>query len=110
MEYSRRRLSVFVVAKPDVPVCAVAERLVLGASAAAQREMLARLGRLAGGRVPELGSADHVIGPVLGHRDLRLALRVRALDAVDRACERARWAAPHDLDDGLRVRAVGVDP
>src|SRR5439155_25269802 len=87
----------------------VAERLVPRSAAAAQRVVLFRCA-LAEGHAEQLYPAGDRVGPVVGHRDRRLALLVAVLDAVDRVAQRTRGAFPDRLDDLLGARAIGVDP
>src|SRR3989442_4782641 len=76
------------VAETDLPVGAVAKRLVLRSAAAAQRVMLFRCA-LAEGHAEQLDAAGDRVRPVVGHGDRRLALLVAVLDVFDRVAQRA---------------------
>src|SRR2546426_3019647 len=97
------------VAEPDLPVGAVAKRLVLRSAAAAQRVMLFRCA-LAEGHAEQLYPAGDRVGPVVGHRNRRLAFLVAVLDVLYRVAQRTRRAFLDRLDDLLGACAIGVDP
>src|SRR5947208_10011032 len=87
----------------------VAERLVPRSAAAAQRVVLFRCA-LAEGYADQLYPAGNRVGPVVGHRDRRLAFLVAVLDVLYRVAQRTRRAFLDRLDDLLGARAIGVDP
>src|SRR2546425_8541707 len=96
-------------AEPDLPVGAVAKRLVFRSAAAAQRVMLFRCA-LAEGHAEQLDAAGDRVRPVVGHRDRGLALLVAVLDVFDRVAQRTRRAFLDRLDDLFGARAIGIDP
>src|SRR3989442_14828850 len=87
----------------------VAERLVPRSAAAAQRVMLFRCA-LAERHAEQLDPAGDRVGPVVGHRDRRLALLVAVLDVLYRVAQRTRGAFLDRLDDLLGACAIGIDP
>src|SRR5207245_11217380 len=87
----------------------VAERLVPRSAAAAQRVVRFRCA-LAEGHAEQLDPAGDRVGPVVGHRDRRLAFLVAVLDVLYRVAQRTRGAFLDRLDDLLVARAIGVDP
>src|SRR5882672_2219449 len=109
MRVSVRKGALGGVAESNVPVRAVAERLVLRRAAAAQGVVLGR-GALAELYAHQLDAAGDRVGPVVGHGDHRRALRRLRLDAVDRVADRSGRALADRRDDLLHPGAVWSYP
>src|SRR6186997_1035384 len=76
------------IVKPDVPVAAIAERLVVRGAAATQRVVLAR-SAFAEGHPEQLDAAAHRVRTVIGDDDLGRSRLRHGFAAIDRVAERA---------------------